>query len=272
MNLKTSGPMMMMIRNNRKKWWGRCLPLVGVIVFALAVVPESPASSQPAPTEDELERISRELALEAATFLPLRWSPTQFPLRVAFATGEDLKKKTDCADQWQRQYEAYVQFINEKETLLDPTPITSVLDAYAFFGSDAELQALPAYRLEETWISKPGISIQYRIQDRFSHSYLMGYGAGDFIQFGSDFEELTSESLIGCNGFNSVHHLGLALLQSYAVDISGQAFRLFGDQADPTLEWRAHRRLLSAMKRLPEHELSLRQLKSALIQALQGNK
>ena len=161
-----------------------------------------------------------------------------------------------------------MQFINAKQTLLNPSPLTSDLDAYAFFGSDAELEALPAYRLEETWISKPGISIQYRIQDRFSHSYLMGYGTEDFIQFGSDFEELTSESLIGCNRFSAAHHLGMALLQSYAVDINSQAFRLFGDQADPTLEWRAHRRLLSAMKRLPEHELGSQKLKSALIQAL----
>jgi hypothetical protein len=54
---------------------------------------------------------------------------------VAFASGENLKNKTDCLDQWQRHYEDYVRFINAKQNLLKPTPITNELDAYAFFGS-----------------------------------------------------------------------------------------------------------------------------------------
>lgn len=78
---------------------------------------------------------------------------------MSFASGENLKK-TDCSDQWQGQYEKYVRFINARQNLLNPAPITNELNAYAFFGSVAELEALPAFRLEEIWITKLGVSIQ----------------------------------------------------------------------------------------------------------------
>jgi hypothetical protein len=237
-----------------------------VVVLPLATGVQGPAASQSALAEDELERISREIAIEAVKFASLRWPPRRFPLRVSFASGESLKQTTDCADQWRRQYEEYVQFINAKSKLLAPTLITDALDAYVFYGGDAELEALSAYRLEEAWASKPE-TIQSRNQDRFSHSYRFAYGVGDIIEFASKFKDL-DERLPACTRINPALDLAATLLPSYSADIESRVARMFGDQADPTLAWRAHRRLLSAMSWLPDNPMDNAQYKRALIRSL----
>jgi len=247
----------------------RCRFLVaGAIFLAMAFVLESPALSQTGAPEDELERISRELAIKVASTGWYRWQPAQFPLRVAFSSGEELEK-TDCPDQWRRQFEDYVRFINTKQPLLKPTAITAVLDAYAFFGSVQELDALDAYRLHLTWLSKPNIAQQFQIQSQLSHAYYGGYGTGNFVQFGADFEELTNDKLIGCS-YDATDKLSLALLQGYALNIRGLVSLRYGEgePVDPTLAWRAHRRLLSAMKKLPDRDMNSQQIESALVEAL----
>jgi hypothetical protein len=247
---------------------GRRMIAIASIATVIAGSLNVSARSQPAATEKELERISKELAIGSVSSSALRWSPTQFPLRVSFASGENLKKKSNCPDQWQRQYEQYLKFINERQSLLKSVLITNELDAYAFFGSVAELEALPAYRLEETWTTKLGVSFQFRWQDRYSNSYQMGYGVGEFMQFGSAFIDLSSEHLDRCIASASIEYFSLALLQAYAVGVTNQILRLFRDRSDPTLEWRAHRRLLAAMKQLPDGELGNERLTTLLIEAL----
>jgi hypothetical protein len=96
----------------------------------------------------------------------------------------------------------------------------------------------------------------------------MGYGAGEFMRFGSDFVELITENFSKCIPSSSSNYLNLALLQEYAAAVDNQVFRPFGDRADPTLKWRAHRRLLSAMTCLPERQLGTQLLRSSLIEAL----
>ena len=237
-----------------------------VVALALATGIQGPAASQTALTEDELERISREIAIESVKFASLRWPPGQFPLRVAFAAGENLKQKTDCSEQWQRQFEEYARFINAKSKLLTPTSIADALDAYVFYGGDAELDALPAYKLEEAWASKPE-TIQSRYQDRFSHSYRFAYGVNDIMEFGSTFKAL-DERLQACARVDPARSLASTLLPSYSAEIESRVVRMFGDRADPTLEWRAHRRLLSAMSWLPDNPMDTAQFKRALIRSL----
>ncbi len=241
---------------------------VSLAVIALVIGVQEPAASQSALSEDELERISREIAIEAAKFEYLRWPPRQFPLRVAFGSGQSLKQKTDCADQWQRHYEEYVKFINANSKLLTPSSMTDALDAYVFYGTSVELEALPAFKLEDAWSSKPE-AIQSRHQDRFSRSYRFAYGADDFIEFASKFKDLR-EDLGACThpNLDPADALAGALLPGYVATISSQVFRRFGDRADPTLEWRAHRRLLSAMSWLPDNPMDTAQYKRALIRSL----
>lgn len=236
-----------------------------VVALALATGVQGPAASQTALTEDELERISREIAIEAVKYGGLRWPPGQFPLRVAFSAGENLKQKTDCSEQWQRQFEEYVRFINAKSKLLTPTSITEALDAYVFYGAFAELEVLPAFKLEEAQFQNIE-RIQSRNQDRFSRSFQFGYGADGFIEFGSNFKDL-SANLVACY-LNPAEALADALLPSYFGIVSTQVSRRFGDRADPTLEWRAHRRLLSAMSWLPDTPMDTAQYKRALIRSL----
>lgn len=237
-----------------------------VVALALATGVQAPTASQTALTEDELERISREIAIEAVKFASLRWPPRQFPLRVAFAAGENLKQKTDCSEQWQRQFEEYVRFINAKSKLLTPTSITEALDAYVFYGAFAELEVSPAFKLEEAQFANPK-RIQSRFQDRFSRSFSFGYGVNGFIEFGSNFNDL-SERLLACIRFDPARDLASTLLPSYSEDIESRVIRMFGDRADPTLEWRAHRRLLSAMSWLPDNPMDTAQYKRALIRSL----
>ena len=240
-----------------------------VVVLPLAIVVQRPAASQSALTEDELERISREIAIEAVKFASLRWPPRRFPLRVYFASGESLRQKTDCADQWQRQYEEYVQFINIKESLLTATSMNGALDAYVFFGSDSELQASPAYKRGITLIAELGLSVQSRIQDRYSHSFQSTRGVDQLMEFASAFVEL-NESLDACTGtrLDPSRYFASILLPSYFEDIESRVVRMFGDRADPTLEWRAHRRLLSAMSWLPDSAMDTAQYRRALIKSL----
>lgn len=238
---------------------------VSLAVLALVIGVHGPAASQTALTEDELERISREIAIEAVKYGGLRWPPGQFPLRVAFSAGENLKQKTDCSEQWQRQFEEYVRFINAKSKLLTPTPITEALDAYAFYGAFAELEVLPAFKLEEAQFQNIE-RIQSRNQDRFSRSFQFGYGADGFIEFGSNFKDL-SANLVACYR-NPAEALANALLPSYFGIVSTQVYRRFGDRADPTLAWRAHRRLLSAMSWLPDTPMDTAQYKRAVIRSL----
>lgn len=237
-----------------------------VVVLPLAIGIQGPAASQTALTEDELERISREIAIESVKFASLRWPPGQFPLRVAFAAGENLQQKTDCADQWQRQFEEYVRFINAKSRLLTRTSINDALDAYVFYGAFAELEVSPAFKLEEAQFQNIK-RIQSRFQDRFSRSFSFGYGVDGFIEFGSNFVDL-NERLLACIRFDPARDLASTLLPSYFEDIESRVIRMFGDRADPTLEWRAHRRLLSAMSWLPDNPMDTAQYKRALITSL----
>ena len=156
-----------------------------LVVLPLAIGIQGPAASQTALTEDELERISREIAIESVKFASLRWPPRRFPLRVSFASGESLRQKTDCTDHWQRQYEQYVRFINIKQSLLTAASMDGVLDAYVFFGSHSELQASPAYRRGLALIAELGISVQSRIQDQFSHSFQSTRGVDELMEFAS---------------------------------------------------------------------------------------
>lgn len=239
------------------------------VVVPLAIGVQGPAASQTALTEDELERISREIAIEAVKFASLRWPPRRFPLRVSFASGESLRQKTDCADQWQRQYEEYVKFINIKQSLLTATSMDGVLDAYVFFGSHSELQASPAYKRGIALIAELGISVQSRIQDRYSHSFQSTRGVDDLMEFASAFVEL-DESLDACTGtrLDPPRCFASILLPSYSAEIESRVVRMFGDRADPTLEWRAHRRLFSAMSWLPDTPMDTAQYKRALIRSL----
>lgn len=236
-----------------------------VVVLPLAIGIHGPAASQTALTEDELERISREIAIEAVKYGGLRWPPGQFPLRVAFSAGENLTQNTDCSKQWQRQFEEYVRFINAKSRLLTSTSINDALDAYVFYGAFAELEASPAFKLEEAQFQNIE-RIQSRNQDRFSRSFQFGYGADGFIEFGSNFKDL-SANLVACYR-NPAEALADALLPSYFGIVSTQVYRRFGDRTDPTLAWRAHRRLLSAMSWLPDNPMDTAQFKRALIRAL----
>ena len=240
-----------------------------VVVLPLAIGVQGPAASQTAMTEDELERISREIAIEAAKFASLRWPPRRFPLRVSFASGESLRQKTDCADQWQGQYEEYVRFINIKQSLLTAASMDDVLDAYVFFGSHSELQASPAYKRGLALIAELGISVQSQIQDQFSHSFQSTRGMDEFMEFASAFVELNG-TLDACTGtrLDVASNFASILLPSYAEEIESRVVRMFGDRADPTLEWRAHRRLLSAMSWLPDNPMDTAQYKRALIRWL----
>lgn len=251
-----------------RTWLSRAIA-ASVVVLALATGIQGPAASQSALTEDELERISREIAIEAVKFASLRWPPARFPLRVSFASGESLRQTTDCADQWQRQYEEYVRFINVKQSLLTATSMNGVLDAYVFFGSNSELEASSAYKLGVTLIAKLGISVQSRFQDRYSRSYRSTYGVDQLMEFASAFVEL-NESLDACTGsrLDPSRHFASILLPSYDAEIESRVVRMFGDRADPTLEWRAHRRLLSAMSWLPDNPMDTAQFKRALIRSL----
>jgi hypothetical protein len=237
------------------------------IVSILAGFIASPALSQMTAAEAELEKLGREVALDAAKFGVLRWLPKQFPLRVAFAFGENVGK-TECAGQWRQKYEEYIQFINANGGLLIPTPTSKVVDAFVFFGSDAELDVLPAFGLQKAWMSKPGVSTQSQNLDRYNSSYSEAYGEGNFIEFSAVFQERTADGLLGCDEYASTRYLGVALLPSHIAFVSAQAERLFGGNPSPTLEWRAHRRLLAAMARLPEEALSSQLVKTFLIREL----
>ncbi|MGZ3259597.1 MAG: hypothetical protein ACXU6Q_10480 [Croceibacterium sp.] len=214
----------------------------------LAAFISPPVSSQSAPTEQELEQLSRKLAIDSVKLSGgHRWRPEQFPLRVAFDAGEGLQKnRTECFGDWRRGYKDYVQFINAERMLLRPTPLTSDLDVFVFFGSDDELDASPAWHLQQAWWSKPGVSVQSQWLDRYSHSYHEDYGVGQFVEFSAAFVELVSESIIRCEAFNAAAKLGAALLSDYIAYIDAQAYRLFDGRPPQTLEWRAHRRLLLA--------------------------
>jgi hypothetical protein len=234
----------------------------------VAFIPLS-VSSQPASTDQELEQLSRKLAIDSVKVAGVRWRPEQFPLRVAFEAGEGLQKnRTECFGEWRRRYEDYVQFVNAEGTLLSPTPITSDLDVFVFFGSVAELEALPAWHLQKAWWWKPGTTVQNQWLDRYSHSYREDYGVGQFVEFSAAFVELVSESIIRCEAFNAAAELGAALLSDYVAYINAQAYRLFDGRPPHTLEWRAHRRLLLAMRRLPEEALSSQLVKTFLIREL----
>ena len=240
-----------------------------VVVLPLATGVQGPAASQSALTEDELERISREIAIEAVKFASLRWPPNRFPLRVSFASGESLKQTTDCADQWRRQYGEYLQFINVKQSLLTAASINGVLDAYVFFGSHSELQASPAYKRGIALIEKLGLTVQSRFQDRYSHSFQSTLGVDQVMEFASAFVELDG-TLDACTDIRLEISRNFAsiLLPSYAEEIESRVVRMFGDRADPTLEWRAHRCLLSAMSWLPDSPMDTAQYKRAMIRSL----
>lgn len=243
----------------------------GSLVLVLLVAFVSPSvSSQPAPTEQELEQTARQLAIDSVKLSSgFRWRPEQFPLRVAFDVGEELRKnRTECLAEWQRQYDDYVPFINAGASLLSPVPMDSDLDAFVFFGSSPELDVLPAWRLQEAWWWKPGIEVRDQWLDRYSHSYREGYGVGQFVEFSAAFRELSSERIGSCEVSNAADQLGGTLLSDYVAYINAQAYRLFAGHAPPTLEWRAHRRLLTAMRRIPDEALSAQLVKTFLIREL----
>ncbi len=184
-----------------------------VVVLPLATGVQGPAASQSALTEDELERISREIAIEAVKFASLRWPPNRFPLRVSFASGESLKQTTDCADQWQRQFEGYVQFINAKSKLLAPTLITDALDAYVFLEATQNSKRCPHIDWKKRGPrSRKRSSPETRIA---SIILTLRVWCGDIIEFASKFKDL-DERLPACTRINPALDLAATLLPSYS--------------------------------------------------------
>lgn len=240
--------------------------IVLALLLALGI---PPALSQTARTDAELEQLARDIAIDAVKFGYLRWPPKLFPLRVAFAFGENIGR-TECAGQWQQKYDQYVQFINAKEDLLVPTPISKVVDAFVFFGSEAELKMLPTYLLQGAWRSKSGISIQFQNLDRYDYSYTEAFGEGNFIEFSANFQE-RNEIPLRCDAFDSTLKLGSILMPAYAAIINAQAARLLGHNASPALEWRAHRRLLAAMVRLPDEDIRSELVRRLMIKELSND-
>lgn len=89
------------------------------------------------------------------------------------------------------------------------------------------------------------------------------------MEFASAFVELNG-TLDACTGsrLDVARSFASILLPSYAAEIESRVVRMFGDRPDPTLEWRAHRRLLSAMSWLPDNPMDTAQYKRALIRSL----
>lgn len=240
---------------------------IALVLLAAFISP--PAWPQQAWTEQELQQVASRLAIDATKQSGgYRWGPGQFPLRVAFDAGQSLKTNLpECVEQWQRQYGNYVDFINAEGALLTRTSAASDLDVFVFFGSVVEHDALPAWQLLMAWWWKPGIFVEQWL-DRYSQSYAVDYGIGQFIEFGAAFRDTDPERLNRCEPFDAAAKLGAVLLPGYNAFINAQAHRLFDGHLPATLEWRVHRRMLLAMRRLPEEALSSQLVKTFLIREL----
>ena len=70
-----------------------------------------------------------------------------------------------------------------------------------------------------------------------------------------------------CSRHSPARYLSLAVLQDNALFIGNLISLLYGKDVDGTLAWRTHRRLLSAMKRLPDSDMSSQEIKAALFSA-----
>jgi hypothetical protein len=257
--------------------WSLRLPLnlmaMVSVLLGMIVPGSSPAQVKDATIEADLERGARQIAIDEVALVHswYRWPPGQFPLRVAVLAGDSLRA-SNCPDQWKREFDEYLRFINAEEELLVPTTAPdATLSAFAFFGPVDELEASDAYRFELRFASKPGIERQFTWQSQFDHSYHESYGAGDFIKFGAQFQEVKMEALAiqqKCTGFHVGHYLGRALLQGDSMTIDGRVRLRYGLEADLAIAWRVHRRLLSAMKKLPAADLDWGQIRAALLDIL----
>ncbi len=249
------------------------LAAVVSVLLGMAIPVGSQTLARGPATEEDLERVAREMAIDQVTRIRSwdRWPPGQFPLRVAVLTGESLRAG-NCSDQWKREFDEYLRVINAEEKLLAPaTASDATLSAFAFLGPVDELEASDAYRFELGFESKPGIVRQFSLQSQFDHSYLEAYGASDFIKFGANFEEVQTEVLTmqqNCTHFHVGHYLGRALLQGRSMTIDSQARLLYGDDFNPAIAWRVHRRMLSAMKQLPATDLDWGQIRAAVLDIL----
>jgi hypothetical protein len=247
------------------------LLVTGAALFA------SEAFSQSRQTEAELEQAAREIAIEAVKERGdvLRWAPDRFPLQVAFMAGPSLDHDS-CSNKWPHQIESYIQFINTSEYLLNAVPIaTNTLAAFVFYGSVEELEASGAGGLQEPWhakwYSRSGIEARSWNQDRFNHSYLFVYGDDRYLQFGARFIDLEN-GLSNCDAFHPDLDLAEGFLSSYIPGIVARVQRQYGDNVDHTLAWRVHRRLLSAMRKLPDHlKADTPGFKSSFIKVLEAD-
>ena len=227
----------------------------------------SPALSQSAP-EAELEDQSRDLILGVVKPLRhgLRWKPGLFPLRVAVGSGEQFKT-TGCPAQWRRELDEYLDVVNKQEILLVAVPPNDPnLAVLAYFGSSRDLEESDI-RKQLTLAKKPTTITQFLIHSHVDESFLAAYGTGDFVEFGINFQELNAEQH-GQRCPYLASFLGRALLQNYAMYIHGGAMAMFGEDYDRTIAWRAHRRLLAAMRKLPPADLDWGLIRPALIELL----
>jgi hypothetical protein len=224
-------------------------------------------------TEAELERQSKELVLKVVEPLTygLRWAPGRFPLPVSVVSGVELQQ-IGCAALWNEELNEYLSVVNKKEKLLAPVlPNAANLAAFAYFGTVHGLEQSENFRAQQAFADKPGIVRQFLVQSHVDQSYLVAYGTGNFIEFAANFQELNAQGIPRnqrCTSLHLAEYLGWAVLQGYAMTIRGRAVSMFGENYDVTIAWRAHRRLLAAMRKLSPADLDWQQVKPALIETL----
>lgn len=259
--------------------WCRNSVIVG---FSLAFIGLHclPAWAQTGASEQQLEKISREIAIEAAgaAVLLFRWPAAQFPLHVAIAAGKPFAS-SKCPARWHGEFEEFIKFMNVKDTLLIPTEIQSEkLDAFVFLGSTSELEQSHEYALEKKWAGEPRVRIVFSVPNRFNvDTYLNVYGDDKYLRFGATFlgdyssVELfaDNQSCLGLNLAGIERYFSFELLQFLTYEVTRLLQNRFGTgNIEPTLEMRSHRRLLTTMRRLPTETLDDSELKSAFIRAL----
>jgi hypothetical protein len=182
-----------------------------------------------------------------------------------------LLADSSCSAEWSKRFREYVEFVNASGQVLVEAAIDSRLEAFVLIGRSEDLRSSQAYQLELGWASRSG-SLRYAAES--PSSYIRAYGPGNFVQFATYFMESASERIPGvpCSaidpGIDPARYAGLALLQEYAFSLSDRVRSFQGEEPHPTLIWRTHRRLLSAMRKLPAQSVSPDEIKSLLIHYL----
>jgi hypothetical protein len=239
--------------------------VVASIIFGLVVLVGSAAR---ATDEVELEKAAREVAIESVStsVRASRWPPSRFPIQIGIGARGDLKR---CLSSWEGRVRDYVRFVNATGPSLAEARTDSSVAAYVFVGTRDEYAKTRAYQLEDRWLQKTD-SIRYSLNHRADLSYVGAYGLHQSVEFAVNFVDRPPRSLgqYTCLTIDPADEFGLVLLQDYAFAARGFIDVQYGEKADPTLAWRVHRRLLSAMKKLPESQLDAEQVQALLIAAL----